>query len=147
MGRPPLEKKQRQLAVALPDDVRNRLEAAAVKSDRSIAEEIRRRLDESFAADAHDDKTRDLIYAAAWMAEEVSRQAEAPWHSSRKGCEALAVAIQMLIEGLGPRKDPSPDPFGPDDPPTLGRSVARHFQREVFEIQKAVRILRGDRKP
>ena len=45
MGRPPLEKKQRQLAVALPDDVRKRLEAAAAKvlpTGHSLAEEIRR---------------------------------------------------------------------------------------------------------
>jgi Arc-like DNA binding domain len=146
MGRPPLEKKQRQLAVALPDDVRERLEAAVEKSGRSLAEEIRRRLNESFEADAHDDLTRDFAYAGIWMAEELGRQADAPWHSSRKGCEALVVAIKLFLEGVAPGKNAS-DPLAADDAPTLGRSVARHFQRHIFEMRKVVQILRGDRKP
>lgn len=146
MGRPPLEKKQRQLAVALPDDVRQRLEAAAARSGGSLAEEIRRRLVASFDAEAHDADVRDLAEGVMWMAEELKRQAGVSWHSTRKAREALSSAIQTWLEISAPPQSPAAeDLFGPDDPPTLGRSIARHYQRQYSEIMKAIRILRGER--
>lgn len=148
MGRPPVEKKQRQFPVALPDEVRERLEAAAKASERSLAEEIRRRLNKSFEADTHDEQTRDLAYAVIWMAEELGRQTGRPWHSTRKSRSALAVAIEHWLEISGPQESAAvSDLFGPDDPPTLGRSIARHFQRFAFETRRALQLLRGERQP
>jgi hypothetical protein len=148
MGKKPKPKSQRGVhtAVVLPPDMLERLR----QSERGVSEEIRRRLTESFEAERHDQQTRDLQYAVAWMAEELARQANGAWHTTRKGREALAAAIQTWLELNMPKASGTvavSDLFGPDDPPTLGRSIARHFQRHELEMHKALQLLRGDREP
>jgi hypothetical protein len=126
-----LEKKQRQLAIALPPDIRDRLQAAADTAGHSLAEEIRRRLALTFAADAIDPVTRELAADIMHIADDVTRLSEVPWHSNPKAQQALAVAIQTWLEDHPP-PDHGPAAaslFGPDDPPTLGRSIAKLYER------------------
>ena len=145
MGRPPLEKKQRQLAVALPPNLRNWLEAAANVAGHSIAEEIRRRLALTVERDGMDAETRALLEAVGWMADEIRRQSGADWHDFPKATEALAAAIHTWLEIIKPKESSTAasDLFSPDDPPTLGRSIARHYQRFKIEREKTDRELRN----
>jgi hypothetical protein len=137
MGRPPLEKKQRQLAVALPPNLRSRLEAASAAADHSLAEEIRIRLVRSFDQEVEDKPTRDLAAAVTWLADEVSRQSDLPWYSNPNAQKALAAAIQEQLEITAPPyQGAASDLFGPGDPPTLGRSIARSYQRLKTEMEK-----------
>jgi hypothetical protein len=155
MGRPPVAAKQRQLAVALPEEFRSRLEASAAGSGVSLAEEIRRRVRLSFEQDAVDRPTRDLLAAVRWIAEELDRQA-APvsWQNHPKANEALTEALRTWLEIIKPRRAPggvaASDLMAPDDPPTLGRSIARHYQRFKSEMEKSEReireLLKGEKR-
>jgi hypothetical protein len=138
MGRPPLESKQRQLAVALRPEVRAQLEAAATASGHSVAEEIRRRINFTLWLDSYDKPTRDLADAVMEIAREIERQTRSPWQSNRKSNEALAAAVQEWLEGLRPRlSGGASDLFGPDDPATLGRSIARYHRHVRAEVEKS----------
>lgn len=132
-----------QTAVRLPRHVLDRLK----ESDLGVSGEIRRRLDRTFDLDAFDDRTRDLADCVMWIASEVSRQVGHPWHVTGKGQQAVAAAIQYLLEpaeGSQIASTASEDLFGPDDPPTLGRSIARHYQRHIAEMRNALRLLKGE---
>jgi hypothetical protein len=145
MGRPPLDKKQRQLAIALRPEIRNWVEGAASAAGHSLAEEIRQRLERTFAEDGVDKPTRELVEAVKWIAEEVNRQSEVEsWSVVPRAHEALAAALQTWMNLITPpsRGAVSDDLFGPGDPPTLGRSIARHYQRFKSEMEKTDRELR-----
>ena len=146
MGRPPLDnKKQRQLAVALPPDVRLQLEAAASASGRSLAEEIRRRVNLTLYDDAeYDAPTRELAEDIKWIAAEISRQTGWPWHVLPRGRESLAIALQTWLEITAPKRETSvgaSDLFV-DDPATLGRSIARWRERHKIELAKSENEMR-----
>jgi hypothetical protein len=137
MGRPPVEKKQRQFAVALPPDIRDQLQAAADTAGHSLAEEIRRRINRTLYEDSFDEPTRKLATAVKWLAEEVSRQSEVPWHSNPRAQKALAAAIQDRLEITAPPwQGAASDLFGPGDPATLGRAISRSYQRVDAEMEK-----------
>jgi hypothetical protein len=129
----------RQLKVSLPDDLRAKLDKASERSGKSLGDEIRTRLESSFQEDGVDEPTRDLIEAVKWISEEIQRQVQIPWYFTVKSKQAMSAALQTWFEIINPMSsEPAasqPDLFGPDDPPTLGRSVARHYQR-VYEEAK-----------
>ena len=138
MGRPPLESKQRQLAVALPPEVRAQLEAAATASGHSVAEEIRRRINLTLWLDTYDKPTRDLADAVMWIAREIELQTRSPWQRNRKSNEALSAALQEWLEHLRPQlSGGASDLFGPDDPATLGRSIARYYRHHKAGVQQS----------
>jgi hypothetical protein len=142
---------KKQMGVALPDYLRGKLATVSAAADISIAEEIRRRLEMSFENDARDDQIRDLISAAIWIARDITAQVGADWHATQKGRQAVAAGIRLYIEAMLPsvQVDAGEDLFGPDDPETLGRASARHYQQQVNAARKlsqdAARILRGER--
>ncbi len=146
MGRPPLEKKQRQLPVALPEDVRAELEAAALKSGHSVAEEIRRRITLTLEADAHDTQTRALAADVAQLAEQINREKGFAWHSHEKAFETLVSAINAWLAGIKPKRrdgvGASDLMWGDDDPATLGRSIARHHQGFKAALEKSTDEMR-----
>jgi hypothetical protein len=149
MGRPPLAAKQKQLPVALPAETRALLETAAVAGGHSLAIEIRRRIDRTLDEETFDQQTRELADSIMWMADEVSRQVGSPWHSTKKGRHAVAVAIQQFMQATAPLEGTSEDLFGPDDPPTLGRTIARHFLQFLSQLPRTpdemLRIIWGRR--
>jgi hypothetical protein len=121
MGRPPLEKKQRQLPVALPADLRDQLEAAAGVAGHSVAEEIRRRIARTIGADAYDEPTRELADDIMRMAAEVELETGAAWHSHAGSHAAFRQAILSRLSRLKPegftafgerphQSDPGDDP-------------------------------------
>lgn len=134
-------------AVVLPPDVLEQLR----RSERGVSEEVRRRVDRTLDEDAFDEQTRALGDAIMWIADEVSRQVGHPWHVTVKGRQAVAVAIQHFLEASIPPTESLAVEllFGPDDPPTLGRTIARSFQKFLSQIPRTpgepLRIIFGRR--
>jgi hypothetical protein len=118
MGRPPLKNKQRQIAVALPPDYRERLEQAACAAQHSIAEEIRLRLERTFNSERLDPPTRDLLPAIPRLAELVRAQTGLDWHVHLEAWLVFRHAIDARLDRLRPpmTSRPSADrtsPLGP----------------------------------
>jgi hypothetical protein len=129
---------KKQMGVALPADLRGKLAAASEVANSSIAEEIRKRLETSFANDKGDDQTRDLVAAARWIADDITVQAGAEWHATQKGRQAVAAGLRHYLETMAPpvlAGKAADDLFGPDDPEKLGRASARYYRREYQEMR------------
>jgi hypothetical protein len=132
-----------QLKISLPTDLRERLEAASAASGFSLAAEIRERLKWTFADDLVDKPTRELREAVLWIADELSRQVGAFGAYSPRGREALGQAIQHWLEiTTPPPTGAASDLFGPDDPATLGRSIARTYQHFKAAVEQSTKSLR-----
>lgn len=110
------------------------------RTPKGIGAEIRDRLYVTLERDAGSKETARLIDAVEWMANEMERQSLA-WTVSAKARVAMLTAVQTWME-LNKSPDYSQaveDLFGPDDPETLGRSIARLVVRvskanaQVFE--------------
>jgi hypothetical protein len=145
--------RQQQMGVAFPDDLRAKLDAAAAESGNSIAEEIRQRVERSFAQDAakkaQDEKTQELADDVTWLADAITYQVKPEgdslwaWHSNVATHAALAEALRSWMEIIKPLPvgllDPGDPPtlglLGPGDPPTLGRATARQLQRIKAALQ------------
>jgi plasmid stability protein len=144
MGRPPVEKKQRQFAVALPPDIRDRLQIEAAAAGHSLAEEIRRRLNRTFYEDSFDARTRELAADLVQIAEAIAREKTFSWYSHEKANDTLAAAFTTWLDGLKPKREGTTPGasdllWGDDDPATLGRSIARHWRRVKTEIERSNR--------
>jgi hypothetical protein len=135
MGRPPLDKKQRQLPVALPPDLRAHLESLSAQAGHSLAEEIRRRIERTIREDAMDGATRELRDGVVNIAAALHRDYKAEWHASSRARQALSAAIAQRLEGYAylAKKRPSADeelfaPRGsPEDIGRIRESDDRHL--------------------
>ena len=125
----------KQMKVALPDDLRARLDNASKKSGRSVAEEIRSRVEASLARDAvADTATRDLVEGVALMAAEIERETGAAWHKHAGAHETLEWAIKFRLRELKPKGSvafsPRPHRTLPyDDPYQLGPIIEFRLRR------------------
>ena len=131
-GRPKSNVKTELVHLRLPEAVVKALRGSSL----GLTGEARSRLAASVAQDKSLDKpTRDLIDAASWMAEALKRDTGASWETTASTRAALSAALKFWIEQASlPRWPVSTsaavsDLFGPDDPETLGRSLARHHER------------------
>jgi hypothetical protein len=91
-----------QTAVRMPSDLYNKLQAAA--GDRSLGEEIRRRLETSFAGAipaALDPSTAELVGAIMHIADGLQRE-YAPWHEDRFAHEVMKQTIAKLLRVYQP---------------------------------------------
>lgn len=127
MGRPPLEAKQRQLAVALPPDLRSRLEAASAAAGHSLAEEIRARLVQSFNQDAVDEPTRKLLAAIGRFEGLIRTQSGHAWHAHAGANRTLRHMITARLQRLRPQGEATLEPadertrlISSNDPETVG---------------------------
>jgi hypothetical protein len=124
----------KQLKVALPDDLRARLDAASAKSGRSVADEIRMRVEASFARDALDESTRGFLDHVARMPAAIERETGAAWYSH---AGAHQVFRQMLLKALARLRPDGLIAFGKrrhqsipgDDPEDIGNSLESHLWR------------------
>jgi hypothetical protein len=106
----------KQMKVALPDDLRGRLDAASAKSGRSVAEEIRTRLETSFERDVDADQpTRDVVEAVAAMAAETELEMGSAWHKDASAHFVFVEAILNRLERFRP-KGPIEMPADADRP-------------------------------
>jgi hypothetical protein len=91
-----------RLKIALPDELRARLDAASAKSGQSVAEEIRSRVEASFAREAADQPTADFLEGLARMAAEIERETGAAWSKHAGAHEVFTQAILSRLEVLKP---------------------------------------------
>ena len=117
---------------------------------KGIGAEIRDRLADSVEAAERNPATRAFVNAAAWIADEIRRDIGASWKTNAKSRAVLIAAIQSWIEinadkiDIHASKIPGvSDLFGPDDPATLGRAVARHYTRWTAEAEKSLGELKS----
>jgi hypothetical protein len=134
MGRPPLDKKQRQLPVALSEDLRAQLESLSAEAGHSIAEEIRRRIERTIKEDA-DPVTRELWDGLVNIAAKLREDYNAEWHASSKAREAFSAAMVQRLEAYAylaeERQGADERLFTPSGPPKkIGRV------REVEDRQR-----------
>jgi hypothetical protein len=117
-----------RINVSLPPELRSRLDAASAESGKSVADEIRSRVEWMFALDAFepvDKPTLDLMRSVATMAAELERETGTPWHAH---AGSHAVLRQELLSRLARLKPEGDRAFGPrphraepyDDPQELG---------------------------
>jgi len=104
MPRKSLADRGTQTSVRLPRALYDRLAAEA--GDQGIGEEIRRRLDASFAAQPTDPETRQLVEAISAMAQWASISGSLKWHESLWGFEMFRRAIDNLLHALKPEGTP-----------------------------------------
>jgi hypothetical protein len=129
-----MEHNMQRLKIALPDDLRARLDAASAKSGQSVASEIRHRIEASFAREAADRPTRDLIEGVARMAAEIERETGSTWHEHAGAFETLEWAIKFRLRELKPKGSTA---FGErphatlpyDDPYQLGPIIEVRLRR------------------
>ena len=156
---------QQQFKITLGEDLRARLDEYSKYNQRSIAEEIRQRLEISFDIQA-DANTLDLIYAILFLAHETMRDLGSTWWGDERARSAFmaAIADQILsytidpnalgarpLITLGTREQQA----APDDPPeVIGRALARNYRRvvrplgrisEKFEIGRFRELMRNPR--
>jgi hypothetical protein len=127
-----------QFKITLGDELRDKLNDACDISMRSVAEEIRQRLEMSFDLEG-DEKTLDLIYATLFLAREIELDFGRTWWSNEKARSAFLAAIADQI-GSYVLDPAAPRPLNtrarvegmPVDPPeAIGRAIARNYRRAV----------------
>jgi hypothetical protein len=132
---------QQQFKVTLGDDLRAKLDEASSLNQRSIAEEIRQRLEMSFDIQG-DPNTMDLVYATLCLAQETVRNFGVAWWGDERARSGFIAAIvdQILsypIDETSPRAPLLTLPkreqqTGPDDiAEVIGRAVASNYRRAV----------------
>ena|SRR5215813_1973848 len=131
-----------QFKITLGDDLRSKLDEASVLNGRSVAEEIRQRLEGSFDIQA-DGHTLDLIYALLFLAHETMCDFGVSWWGDERARSALMAAIVDQILSYQIKRSASAawplmssgtpeQQAGPDDPPeVIGRAIARNYRRVV----------------
>lgn len=116
---------EQRLKVGLPPELRSELDAASAKSGKSVAEEIRSRVEWTFGLEPMDEATRSLIEGIVGMAADLERETGAPWHAHPGSHLAMRMAALARLSRLEPKGDlafgPRPQRAWPsDDPQQIG---------------------------
>lgn len=125
-----------QSAIRLPRTLHERLKKAG--GDRGMGEEVRRRLEASFAAERSptDAKTRELLDAISYCADETARD-YGSWSADGFAFVVFKGCVELLLKQRQPKGEPVPTPkpdsivdiiFGPDYSPTP-EEVSRQYVR------------------
>jgi hypothetical protein len=143
--------RQKQMGVALPDDLRRLLEDACAGIDKSIAEEIRDRLWRTFQEDAIGKPLRNLMAEMAMLAFMTEWQTG---QDCRTHPGANAVLRHALNAWLAHTKKSGPECFAPgelpnrrfvapgsDDPQTIGLALEARLQGIVEHREEDTRDL------
>jgi len=142
----------KQLKVALPDDLRARLETASSRSGRSLADEIRARVEASFAQEAVDKPTRDFLEGVALMPAEIELETGAAWHKHAGAHAVFTQAILSRLEELKPKGSTAfgdrphatvfdEDPTLLGDPTQLGAIIEYRLRRQPDFTNSSTRQL------
>jgi hypothetical protein len=124
----------KQMKVALPDFLRTKLDAASEKSGRSVAEEIRARVEASFTRDAVVDKpTQDVVEAVAEMAAAIELEMGSAWHKHAGAHYAFGEVILTRLERFRP-KGPIEMPVQSDRPNATVTPVGKKDAKSLLEM-------------
>jgi hypothetical protein len=146
--------RKRQLNVGLDDETRAWLEEAAAQTGRTLAEEIRHRLQLTFWEDREfDPPTRQFGKDIMRLATEVEATSAGMgyWYEHQRTHAAVAAAVAAWLELIKPPRSDDDDLLDGtaegalDDPETLGRTIARlrfrtrHVREEIASYTQARR--------
>jgi hypothetical protein len=115
----------------MPDHIREWLEKASAASGKSIAEEIRDRVSQTFRI-LTDDKTRNLIDFAVQLAQKLEFDTGRQWHEHRSVGEVFNTALAARIRRLQTRDGESgsePGAFQIRHEPFSDKVVTRQADR------------------
>jgi hypothetical protein len=101
---------QSQISVVLSDDLRRRVETAALVGEQSVAQEVRLRLQRSFEredSDAARPDIRELLGEVAMAVNLVEQVAKRQWHEDDETRSLLRHALDTIFarHGIVPRDD------------------------------------------
>jgi plasmid stability protein len=154
----------KQLKVGLPDYLREELERAAATSGKSLADEVRVRLEASFESEGSDPETRALAAAVDNLAKLVRLQTGHKWHKHAAANRIMRYAITGRLARLQPEGEPvfRPDELpknrpaapGSNDPETMGLALeaidfhapARTSLEQSHELFEKTKELDKDKK-
>ena len=122
-----------RMKIGLSDDLRARLDAASAKSGRSVAEEIRSRVEASFAQEAVDKPTRDFLESLPEMATLTELEMGRPWHKSPAAHYAFREVILTRLERFRP-KGPIEMPAQADRPHATVTPVGKKDVKSLLEM-------------
>jgi hypothetical protein len=130
--------KQKQMGVALPEDLRKMLEDACAGTNRSIAEEIRDRLWRTFKEDWIGEPLRNFMTDVGILASLTQMQTGHDWRTHPAASAVLRHAINARLartkesglETFTPDELPSRRwvAAGSDDPQTMGAALEARLQ-------------------
>jgi hypothetical protein len=133
--------KQRQMGVALPDDLRQMLEFVSARSGKSIAEEIRNRLWLTFRQDDVAKPVKNFMAEIGLLVSLTGRQTGQNW---RTHPAANAVLRHAINARLARTKKSGPETFAPgelpdsravapgsDDPQIMGIALEAHLEAQL----------------
>jgi hypothetical protein len=131
----------RQLKIGLTDDLFRQLARVSTAAGHSLASEIRRRLERTFAQEGSDPRTDELLTAIRSFAVLVKCETGHAWHAHAGANEAFRRAIDLR---LSRRKQSGSAAFGDGSLPS-DRSVTANTQDpvmmghliEVFDLRLA----------
>jgi hypothetical protein len=143
--------KQKQLAVALPDDLRGALEYHAAQNGRSIAEEIRRRLRDSLLEDQLDEPLKRFRW-------EITSLGNLVWSQTRQDFTIHPATNAVMRHAINARlartRAEGPEKFAPgelpknrvvapdsDDPQIIGVATEAYLQAFLDRRDKNVKLL------
>jgi len=114
----------------LEPEVLDRLRA----SERSLSDEIRHRLERTFAEDALDPVAREVRELVVELSKLIELDYGRPWHQSARGHQAFMIALAAVLAQYEPVRPPGPvaasDLMEPDVPPeSLGLIRAQDVRR------------------
>jgi plasmid stability protein len=137
----------KQLKISLPDDLRDALDVAAEKSERSLGEEIRQRVERAFAEDRLPAETRELIAAVVELTRQLD-QLGMQWRQKPKARATLVAAIAEWLEQTKPAGSssaPGGAPAGAPDlfyaaiePKTAGLMLARQVILQMRNTKELI---------
>jgi hypothetical protein len=87
----------KQLKISLPDDLRTRLDWVAQLSGKSVAEEIRSRVEETFQRRDTGPEMEALVEAVRWLARHIQIDMGAEWHQHGQVRRALLDGISEYM--------------------------------------------------
>lgn len=99
----------KQLKVGLHELLRHGLEGAAKDSGRSLADEVRTRLEFSFQITAIDPATRSVQGAIANIARRLDADCGAPWYVSPVTRQAFVAALTAVAAQIASKRNPWPE--------------------------------------
>jgi hypothetical protein len=106
----------RQVNVSLPDDLRDKLDAASAAAGRTLGEEIRRGLEDAFFWGQFDPFTRLLMAQIGFLALITKAQTGRAWHEHAAAHHVIRQAIASLLARRKPAGEATIDPA--ELPPT-----------------------------
>jgi hypothetical protein len=131
--------RKRQINVGLDDGMRAKLDAFADKHGRSIADEIRQRIEYSLDEEGLDERTWWLTHQIKRLARDVQHATGVSWYTHPLAHIAFVEAIATLLEKLKPALPPnesSPTETEQQEAKAVGRTITRlirhHPEEPVF---------------